>query len=421
MTAHSGEPLDDALLSLTAINALEIAASRRDGRPMGTLDILLAVLSVDLTWGWESVQVEAGFVTEEDMARFTDPEPQAGGTWHDVPLTATATEALAAAARLATHYKLTPLPGGALVLGLLADSRSAASKALLSAGSVSHPQLLALIQENVLDTSLADLDLGVPDRAVPAQPGPSKATKPLGSENLPAAGVARARVVEGREEPGSVALLTAAIDLSDDLDLIHLLASMLIDRDELAQLSRELKEEDVPAVEVVEEATRRFGVGLDPAGLIVASTLPGSPRMRRALREAGLPPKELAAQVAEWRAREEGGRAVSGSLLVVGAVSIFASIAASVLLVLSVLGSGAWWQLLLLFGVWSGYPKEGPWVGGAIALLLLLLVNPVTAAAQAVGVGLEIAQAWIERNLLWVRTGIRISIRQQRHVVARLL
>jgi hypothetical protein len=421
MTTQPVEPLDDALLSLTVVNALEIAAARRDGRPMGTLDILLGILSVDLTWGWESVQIEASFVTQDDVGRFTDPQPQPDGNWHNVPLTATATEALRTAAKVTSQYKLLPMPGGALALGLLADPGSAASAALLANASVSHDRLLTLIQENVLDTTLDGLDLagdGARKRAF-GPPAWSKG-RSADSGDVGAAALARAREIEGSDSPGSLALLAAAIDLNEDLDLANLLDSMVLDRDDLAQFAAGLKEEDASAAEVVETAAERYGEGLDLAGLIAVAALQDSPRLRRALSISRLPARELAAQVAEWRQRRDGKRLTTGRLMVVSVLGMLGSIATTVLLVLSVFGSGEWWWLLLLFGVWSGYPKEGPWVGAAVALLLLL-VGPAVAAAQAVTVLLEIAQATIERDLLWAGTGVRISIRQQRHVVARLL
>jgi hypothetical protein len=429
MGTQPAEPLDDVLLSLTVINALEVAAARRDGRPLGTLDILLGILGIDLTWGWESVQIEASFVTQDDVERFADPQPQAKGHWHNVPLTTTATRALQTAAAIADRYKLEPMPGGALALGLLADPRSAASLALLANTSISHQRLLVLIQENVLDTSLEGLDLagGAGDGArsgarfvssgIPGK-GPGQ---PREAVDVGTAALARAQEIEGSESPGSLALLAAAIDLNADPDLADLLDSMLIDRDDLAGFARKRRSEDASAEEVVQSAAERYGDSLDPAGLIAAAAQRDSPRLRSALSIPRLPPRELAAQVAEWRRRRADKGATTTLHLVVSVLHLLGSIATSILLVLSVLGSGEWWWLALLYPVWSGYPKEGLWFGAAVAVVLGVLVGPVVAAAQAVTVLLEIAQATIERDLLWAGTGIRISIRQQRHVVCRLL
>lgn len=286
-----------------------------------------------------------------------------------------------------------------------------------------------MIQENVLDTNLEGLDLagGAGDGArsgarfvssvIPGKgPGQPREVVDVGT-----AALARAQEIEGSESPGSLALLAAAIDLNADPDLADLLDSMLIDRDDLAGFARKRRSEDASAEEVVQSAAERYGDSLDPAGLIAAAAQRDSPRLRSALSIPRLPPRELAAQVAEWRRRRADKGATTTLHLVVSVLHLLGSIATSILLVLSVLGSGEWWWLALLYPVWSGYPKEGPWFGAAVGVVLGVLVGPVVAAAQAVTVLLEIAQATIERDLLWAGTGIRISIRQQRHVVSRLL
>ncbi len=408
---------------------------------MSTLDVLLGVLSVDVTWGWESVQFEAeAFVTEEDRTRFADPQPEAGGQWHSVPLTKTATAALSTAAGIASRYKLLPMPGAALVLGLLSDPRSAASRSFLAGGSIDHSRLLALIQENVLDTNLEGLALarrgvsadireaawaagatsGRPHVATEAGPTAVDADN-RSDADVSAAALARARQIEDSEEPGSLALLAAALEFVDDPDLADLLVSMLLDPDALAQSAGSLEDDDVAASGAIEAACDRFGEKLGAAELIVAAALGNSPRLRRALSAIALAPKELAGQVAEWRARRAGKGVTTTRLAIVAVLSALASIGTSILLVLTVIDTGAWWQLLFLFGIWGGYPKEGPLVGVGVAALLAALVNPLVAAAQLAGVVLEVVQASIERDLLWVRTGVRLTIRQQRRVVSRLL
>jgi hypothetical protein len=442
VTAQSGEPLDDTLLSLTVVNALEISAARREGQPMGTLDILLGVLSIDVTWGWESVQIEAGaFITEEDLSRFSDPQPEPAGNWHNVPLTKTATAALHVAAGIASRYKLQPMPGAALVLGLLHDPRSAASRALLAGGSIGHQELVALIQENVLDTNLEGLDLaredasaGIREAAWTAAGGPSGARtstaeagpREAGTDAPPpadvsAAALARAQKVEGSEEPGALALLAAALEFVDDPDLADLLVSMLLDPEALGKLAKNLEDDDAPASGVIESARDRFGSELGAAELIVAAALADSQRLRRGLAAIALPPKELAGQIAEWRARQAGKGTTTVRLAVVAVLNALASVGASILLALSVIDSGDWWQLPLLLGIWGGYPKEGPVVGVGVAALSAVLAGPAVAAAVLAGVALDVIQASIERNLLWVRTGVRLTLRQQRHVVSRLL
>lgn len=408
---ESVEPLDDALLSLTVVNALEVAAARRDGRPLGTLDVLLGILGIDLTWGWESVQIEASFVSADDLTRYEDPEPEARGAWHNVPLTGTATRALSKASRIAETYKLLPMPGGALALGLLADKSSAASQAMLADASIGHADLLALIQENVLDTRLDGLDLSA-----------SGPPSPIAEKSLADRALAMAGRLDRGPGAGSLALLPAAIELNEDADLADLLASMLLYTDDLKEALGQLSShEDAPARAVIERARERDGEDPDAASLIVAAALVGSPRLTKALAERGLSPDELAAQVAEWRLRRASGRRSSRGVLVASTLSVFGSIVASILLLFAVSDSGAWWQLVFLLPIWSGYPQEGPLVGLGVAAMLALFTAPAVAAAQLASVLVEVVQAKLERDELWARTAVRPSLREQRHVVARLL
>lgn len=405
------EPLDDTLLSLTVVNALEVAAARREGRPLGTLDVLLGILGIDLTWGWESVQIEASFVSADDLSRYEDPEPDPRGTWHNVPLTGTATRALGKAAQIAETYKLLPMPGGALALGLLADRRSAASQAMLADASIGHADLLALIQENVLDTRLDGLDLSASGPPAPV------AERPMAERALAMAG----RIDRG-PGAGSLALLAAAIELNEDADLADLLTSMLLDHDELKKgLGRLSSHEDAPAHAAIERAEARDGEDPDAAALIVAAALEGSPRLTAALAESGLSSSELAAQVAEWRLRRTRGRLTGRAATAAGVLGVFGSILTSALLLTVVSGSGQWWQLVLLLPIWSGYPQEGPYVGLGVTALLAILVGPGVAAAQLASVLMETVQAKLERDDLWAHTGVRLSLREQRHVVTRLL
>jgi hypothetical protein len=415
------EPLDDEQLSLTALDALEVAASRGDGRPLGTLDILLGVLRVDVTWGWESVQVESGFVSEDDLDLYFDPDPEARGKWHDFELTGTATDALAMAGRIAAQCRMLPLPGGVLVLGLLSSPTSAASRALLDGASIDHSRLLGLIQQNVLDTTLDGVDLGVRRAAtgVPEwlpPPDSAPATGPIERS------LSLAHQVGG-EEPGALALLAGAVAGAEDPDLADLLLSMLLDGEGLAEDARHLREsDDVGAEPVLRAAGERGKGGDDTDGVIVATALSGSKAVATALRERGLSSRELAGQVAEWGSRRGGRDRSTTAVMFAGVVGMLATIVTSLLLLGSVVASGAWWQLVLLFVVWwTGYPAGGPLVGGLLALLLFLLAGPIVGVAQVVNMLLDVGHAWVERRELWAATGVKVSLREQRNIVCRLL
>jgi hypothetical protein len=78
-------------------------------------------------------------------------------------------------------------------------------------------------------------------------------------------------------------------------------------------------------------------------------------------------------------------------------------------------------KALLLIPVWFGYPQEGPVFGSVVAVVLAVLVSPLVAGAQALSVLCEIAQADAERFARWARTGVRLTLREQRHVTMRLI
>ena len=115
------DPLGNSLLTIDAHAAMEVAAGRRAGKPLGTLDILIAIIAIDTIGMWQTVLLRTAFVTAEDTARFPDHHAEKSGAWSNVPLTRDATEALAVAAKIAEDYKMWPMPPGVLALGLFWD------------------------------------------------------------------------------------------------------------------------------------------------------------------------------------------------------------------------------------------------------------------------------------------------------------
>jgi Protein kinase domain len=156
--ATTADPLAEVLLTTTTVGALELAAARRHDRPLGTLDILFGLIGIDIVADWELVQLRTSFVTPADALRFPDPEPDALGQWRNVLLTTTAFEALSTAGRLAASYRMFPLPPGILALAIVWRADSGASRALLEESDISHADLLQLLQDEVLGTSLQGLD-----------------------------------------------------------------------------------------------------------------------------------------------------------------------------------------------------------------------------------------------------------------------
>jgi hypothetical protein len=175
------EPLSDLLLTDTIVSALEVAASRRDGQPLGTFDLLAALIGVDPIGEWEWVQLQATPIVEDEAPRFRDPNSTPAGRWHNVPLTADATRASLIAKRIAQSYRLLPVPPGALALGLVWDRDSGATVALLDQSDLRHEQLLELIQEALLGGDLEGLrSLEGVDESLPHAAGQQDVVGELG-------------------------------------------------------------------------------------------------------------------------------------------------------------------------------------------------------------------------------------------------
>jgi hypothetical protein len=149
-------PLDNVVLHSDVVAALTLAATRRQGS-LTTLDILAALVDVDAQGDWSWVQFESTFLGDDDREQFHDQVTGEAGVWNHVALTPAATEALMRSRRIADDYQLTPLPPGALALGLVWNRKAAATQALLSDSQVDHSQLLEIVQEAVLGTRLEGL------------------------------------------------------------------------------------------------------------------------------------------------------------------------------------------------------------------------------------------------------------------------
>lgn len=150
------EPLGGLLLSDDVVSALRLASTRRSG-PVTTCDLLLATVDTDSYGDWPSVQLASTYISGDDAGAFADPLSDTGGNWEHVPLTTTATTALATARRIAEAYKLFPLPPAVLALGLVADPHSGASRALLAETDLSHVRLIEVIQDGLLGSTLEGL------------------------------------------------------------------------------------------------------------------------------------------------------------------------------------------------------------------------------------------------------------------------
>ena len=171
----SGDPFAGLPLTAATADILELAVERRDHTPLDTFTVLVASIEAAFGHHWETVQLRATFIDAADSRRFADPGGASAAEWRGHALTQGAAAAFAAAADLARRYDLLPLPPGVLALGLAWRPDSGAARALLEESELSHPQLLELLQDEVLGTSLVGLELGPGGGAPPPQSQPQPA------------------------------------------------------------------------------------------------------------------------------------------------------------------------------------------------------------------------------------------------------
>src|SRR6266700_2437987 len=116
------DQFSDLLLSEVATAALQLAAANRlGGKPLDTATLLQALANTDLVGRWDRILLN-------DSMELSDPDSYESGSWSGVPLTASCQKALQLAAKIATSYRLLPVPPGALALGLVADPSTAAAQ-----------------------------------------------------------------------------------------------------------------------------------------------------------------------------------------------------------------------------------------------------------------------------------------------------
>jgi hypothetical protein len=137
-----------------------LAGEKAGGRPVGTHDLLVAIMRSDESGEWHRIWLHCG--DDVDIAanpvRDTNCEP--AGAWAGIPLTRMSVHALDVSKRLSDRYRFSPLPVGILALGLVADHASGASRAL--GRGIGRGELLVLLQDAILGVTLNDLESLLP-------------------------------------------------------------------------------------------------------------------------------------------------------------------------------------------------------------------------------------------------------------------
>ncbi|MGW4353014.1 hypothetical protein ACWELJ_13100 [Nocardia sp. NPDC004582] len=152
--------LAGAPIHSTVVAALRTAAAKRVPDPVDTHSLLAALMRADASGDWSRICLNAGDVDAVENKLVVDRA--GGGPWHweNIRLTVQCAIALDVAGRLATRYRLWPIPVGLVVLGLIADHSSGAAQALRD--GMHRRELLALVQSDVLGVTLSGIDYTLP-------------------------------------------------------------------------------------------------------------------------------------------------------------------------------------------------------------------------------------------------------------------
>jgi hypothetical protein len=141
-----------------AADSMRHAESLRGfGEALDTCTVLLAVAQVHVRGRWDRIWLHCARSPEDiaaarQQSSAQDPADHPREIWNGIQLTATCAKALRTAARIGRRHDL-PIAPGVLVLGLVADPSTAASKALGVGVTISHDELLRLVEDELLDIS----------------------------------------------------------------------------------------------------------------------------------------------------------------------------------------------------------------------------------------------------------------------------
>lgn len=223
----------------------------------------------------------------------------------------------------------------------------------------------------------------------------------------------------GEGQPGCWHGLLAAILLNQDEELGDLLQDMQLVPAEIHALGAAA--EDLPVAAGIALAAARREGELEAFDFIVVFVSVGSPRVLKALDRLGLTADEVVAQLRNWRLEREGDTAGSGSTLPATGLNMLFGVLTTIVLIQAVVAEGDWWKLIFIWLVWSGHPGYGPTGSVVVAGLLAALVSPLVGLLHLLGISADLLQARSERQAVWGRTGVHLSLRELRCVTRRRL
>ncbi|MGW4536174.1 hypothetical protein ACWEOI_34970 [Nocardia sp. NPDC004340] len=152
--------LDGARFHTTVVVALRLAAVARAPAPVDTGDLLVALMRADGSGDWSRICLDTGDADAIERKGMIDRPSRGAGRWENARLTDQCAIALDVSGRLATRYRLWPIPVGLVVLGLIADESAAAARALHS--GLQRRELLDRVQSDVLGSMLDGIEYTLP-------------------------------------------------------------------------------------------------------------------------------------------------------------------------------------------------------------------------------------------------------------------
>jgi len=202
--------LEIPMLAEVPAAALRLAAGELpSGSSLTTGRVLAALSRTDLTGDWQRIWLHTGdplgIGLAEEPDDFGDSPAQ---SLEGVPLSGRLADSMRLLYRITSAYRLEPAPSGALAVALLADPVAGATRALLRFGLLSHDELLAMVQSELLHTTLVGLDqLITTDEAV-ARPAAVTAGQAPPRAPAPAVGIGGPGGPDGAAGPsGRIPLL----------------------------------------------------------------------------------------------------------------------------------------------------------------------------------------------------------------------
>lgn len=319
--------------------------------------------------------------------------------------------AMAALRLISDKYTMVPASTGVLALALVADSRSGAARAL-TANGLSHPELLEIIQDDLIGTSLTGLSDTI------------AGLNSAGSADLSAAELLRLAADRAADRTAG----HARDRIPDEMDILATLLTQpksgeLLERMGLNQEMIEDTEEPLRAIGLHSALTVSPADGGESSMHLLAGLAQApSSGLSWLLRLTGIDRTDIAAEAMDAVATDAGrARDPSTSVIFLGVLNVLLSIVIMVLLIIHAVGPGSLWELLLIPLIWLGYPRWPSGVALIITVPIYLLVSPVVGALQFVAGISDWLQARAERRGLIARTGVIVSYGVLRRVSLRRL